>query len=72
MREKQKLITCIYLFIYGSTAFVELVSFFSFLIDTQSGGLFGRGIRPSQRRYLHTEQHKDSVGLSLFEEATTY
>jgi hypothetical protein len=32
-----------YLSIYGSTAFVDLVRFFSFLIYTQSIGLLGRG-----------------------------
>jgi hypothetical protein len=30
--------------IYGSTAFVELGRFFSFLIYTQSVGLLGRGL----------------------------
>jgi hypothetical protein len=48
----------IYLSICGFTAFVGLGSFFSFLIHTQSVGLFGRGISPSQGRYLYTEQHK--------------
>jgi hypothetical protein len=28
---------------------------------TQAVGLFGRGISPSQGRYLHTEQHKDRI-----------
>jgi hypothetical protein len=32
--------------------------FFSFFIYTQSVGLLGRGISPSQGRYLHTEEHK--------------
>jgi hypothetical protein len=32
--------------------------FFSFLIYTQSVGLLGRGISPSQGRNLYTEQHK--------------
>jgi polyferredoxin len=32
---------------------------FQFLnLFTPSVGLLGRGIRPSQGRYLHTEQHK--------------
>jgi hypothetical protein len=31
---------------------------FSFLIFRQSVGHLGRGISPSQGRYLHTEQHK--------------
>jgi hypothetical protein len=39
--------------IYGSTALVDLGRFFSFLICTQSVGLLGRGISPSQGRYLH-------------------
>jgi hypothetical protein len=33
---------------------------FNFLIYTQSVGLLGRGISPSQGRYLHTEQHKQN------------
>jgi hypothetical protein len=48
------------LFIYGSTAPVDLGRFFSFLICTKSVGLFGRGISPSQGRYPHTEQHKQN------------
>jgi hypothetical protein len=44
-----------HLFIYGSTALVDLGRFFSFFIYTQSVGLLGRGISPSQGRYLHTE-----------------
>jgi hypothetical protein len=43
--------------IYGSTALVVLRRFSSFLIYTQSVGLLGRGISPTQGRYLHTE-HK--------------
>jgi hypothetical protein len=43
-----------YLPIYGSTALCwTLVAFFSCLIFTQSLGLLGRGISPSQGRYLH-------------------
>jgi hypothetical protein len=34
---------------------------FSFLIYTQSVGLLGRGISPSQGLYLHTEQHKHRI-----------
>jgi hypothetical protein len=41
--------------IYGSTALMGLGTFFSFLIYTQSVALLGRGISPSQGRYLHTE-----------------
>jgi hypothetical protein len=33
----------------------DLCHFFSFLIHTQSVGLLGRGISPSQDPYLHTE-----------------
>jgi hypothetical protein len=39
----------------GSTALVDLGRFFNFLIYAQSVGLLGRGISPSQDRYLHTE-----------------
>jgi hypothetical protein len=46
---------------YGSTTFVDLGRFFSFLIYTQSVGPLGRGISPSQGRYLHTEQHKHGI-----------
>jgi hypothetical protein len=45
----------IYEYIYGSTALVDLGCFFSFLIYTQSVGLLGWGISPSQGLYLHTE-----------------
>jgi hypothetical protein len=41
----------IYLFIYGSTALCWSLA--AFLV-----GLLGRGISPSQDRYLHTGQHK--------------
>jgi hypothetical protein len=41
--------------IYASTALVGLGHFNSFLIYTQSVGLLGQGISPSQGRYLHTE-----------------
>jgi hypothetical protein len=60
-------ISCVMLFreihlsIYDSTALVDLGRFFSFLIHTRSVGLFGRGISPSQGRYLHTEQHKHRI-----------
>jgi hypothetical protein len=47
--------------IYGSTALVDLGHFFQFLIYTQSVGLLGQGISPSQGRYLHTEQHKRRI-----------
>jgi hypothetical protein len=35
--------------------------FFNFLILTQLVGILGRGISPSQRRYLHTEQRKHRI-----------
>jgi hypothetical protein len=41
--------------------FVGLGRFFSSLIYTQSVGLLGRGITPSQGRYLHTGQHKHRI-----------
>jgi hypothetical protein len=44
--------------IYGCTGLVDLGRFLSFFIYTQSVGLLGRGISPSQGRRLHTEQHK--------------
>jgi hypothetical protein len=47
--------------ISASTALVDLGRFFSFLIYTQLVGLLGRGISPSQGRYLHTEQHKHRI-----------
>jgi hypothetical protein len=37
---------------------MDLDRFFSFLKCTQGVGLLGRGISPSQDRYLHTGQHK--------------
>jgi hypothetical protein len=37
---------------------VNLDRLFSFLIYTQSVGLLGQGISPSQGRYINTEQHK--------------
>jgi hypothetical protein len=40
---------------------VDLGRFFHFLIYIQSLGLLGRGIIPSQGRYLHTEQHKHRI-----------
>jgi hypothetical protein len=47
--------------IYCSTAHGNLGRFFSFLIYTESVGLLGRGISPSQGRYAHTEQHKHRI-----------
>jgi hypothetical protein len=39
---------------------VDLGRFFSFLIYTQSVGLLGQGISPSQGRYLHIDIHASS------------
>jgi hypothetical protein len=47
--------------VYGSKALVDLGRFFSFLIYTQSVELLGRGISPSQGRYLHTQQQKHRI-----------
>jgi hypothetical protein len=44
-----------YLSIYGSANLKDLGHFFSFLTYTQSVGLLGRGISPSQGRYLLIE-----------------
>jgi hypothetical protein len=46
------------LFFFGSTALVGLNGLFGSIIYTQSVGLLGRGVSPSQGRYLHTGQHK--------------
>jgi hypothetical protein len=50
--------------IYGSTALVDLDRFFSFFIYTQSVGIIGRVIIPSQNRYLHREQHKQTLNAN--------
>jgi hypothetical protein len=42
--------------IYGCTAFEDLGRFFSFVMYTQSAGLLGWGISPSQGRFLQKEQ----------------
>jgi hypothetical protein len=44
--------------LYGSTTLMELDHFFSFLSYAQSVEVLGRGISPSEGRYLYTEQHK--------------
>jgi hypothetical protein len=41
--------------VYGCTTLVDLGRFFNFIIYKQSVGLLGRGIIPTQGRYLHTE-----------------
>jgi hypothetical protein len=40
---------------------LDLGRFSSFIIFTQSVGLPGRGISPSQGHYLHTGQHKHRI-----------
>jgi hypothetical protein len=52
------------IFSYGSTAPCWPWPTFQFLVlFTQSVGLLGRGISPSQGRYLHTEQHKQRINV---------
>jgi hypothetical protein len=53
----------IYLFIclWHYSTLLDIGRFFSFLSSTQSVGLLGRGISPSQGRYLHREQHKHRI-----------
>jgi hypothetical protein len=47
--------------VYGSAALCwTLVAFSDSWSFTQSVGLFGRGISPSQCSYLHTGQHKQN------------
>jgi hypothetical protein len=49
------------LFICGSKSLCwTLAAFLDSWLFTQSIGLFGRGMSPSQGRYLHTEQHKQN------------
>jgi hypothetical protein len=56
----------IYLSIYGSTALCWTLAAFSVSWSfTQSVGLFGREIIPSQGRYLHTEQHKRRINTHI-------
>jgi hypothetical protein len=50
----------IYLSIYGCTALVDLGGFSVPESYTQSVGLLGRGMSPSQGRYLHIVQHKQN------------
>jgi hypothetical protein len=52
--------------IYGCTVLVDLGRFFSLLIYTQSVGLLGRGISPSQGLCLHTEQHKHRINTHRY------
>jgi hypothetical protein len=53
-----------YLSIYLSTdlqSLSALVAFFSFLIHTQSVGLLGRGMSPSQGRYLYRATQTQNI-----------
>jgi hypothetical protein len=48
--------------LHGSTALWDLAAYFSVSKSyTQSVRLPGRGISPSEGRYLHTEQHKQRI-----------
>jgi hypothetical protein len=51
--------------VYGSIALVDLGRFFSFLLYTQSVGLLGQGMNPTQGHYLHTEQHKHRINTQI-------
>jgi hypothetical protein len=56
------LLTHMNLSIYGSTVLsLDLGRFFNFLILYSRQQLLGRGISPSQGRYLHKEQHKQRI-----------
>jgi hypothetical protein len=49
----------------GSTALWTLASFSSFVIYTQSVGLLGQGMSPSESCYPHTEQHKHRIDADI-------
>jgi hypothetical protein len=50
---------------YGSTALCWALAVFQFLYSyTQTVGLLGRGISPSQGRYLHAGQHKHRINVT--------
>jgi hypothetical protein len=60
--------------IYGPTALLlDLGRFLSFLIRTHSVELHGRGISPSQGRYLHTQNKRTQTSIPQvgFERAKT-
>jgi hypothetical protein len=62
----------IYLSIYGSTALcLTLASFSVSWSYTQSVGLLGRGISPSQGRYLQTQQHKQGINAQTDRHASS-
>jgi hypothetical protein len=53
---------CLSTYVWLHSHLLGLVRFFSFLIFfTQSIRLLGRGMSPSQGRYLHTGQHKHRI-----------
>jgi hypothetical protein len=59
--------------IYDFTALVDLGRFFSFLICTQSVGLPGWGIIPSQGHYLtYTEQHQQRINIHALSGVQTH
>jgi hypothetical protein len=60
MNVTKALLQPIFFFFYGSTAIVGLGRFSSSLIYTQSVGLIGRGISPSQGRYLYTQDNTNT------------
>jgi hypothetical protein len=58
----------IYLFIHDSTALCWALTAFSVSwFYTQSVGLFGRGIRPSQGRFLHTGQPRRIINVHRYQ-----
>jgi hypothetical protein len=61
-----KLLKNLYLFIRLYSLLLDLGRFFIFLIPTQSAGLLGGGISPSQGLYLHTEQHKHKINARRY------
>jgi hypothetical protein len=50
-----------YLSVALTVLLLDTGRYFSILIYTQSVGLLGQGISPSQGCYLHTEQHKHRI-----------
>jgi hypothetical protein len=64
---------CHNLSIYGSTVLLlDHGRFFSLLIYTQSVGLLGLGISPSEGRYLHSEQHKHRINAHTDTHASSW
>jgi hypothetical protein len=61
---KEKKMGSIYLFM-ALNPFFGPWPLFSVLIYTQSVGLFGWGISPSQGRYLHAEQHTYRINADI-------